>query len=85
MLPGKCEQSWLNNVIDVYLVIIFGLSIGQQCLVEFRVLEAQALDSYWLKDFTDGTPTVGKTYKYSAMHSLLLRHLKRANSLLSLL
>jgi hypothetical protein len=31
----KCELSWLNNVSDVYLVIIFGLSIGQQCLVEF--------------------------------------------------
>jgi hypothetical protein len=45
-----------------------------------RVLQAQALASYWLKDFTEGTPTVGKTYKYNAMHSLLVRHLKRANS-----
>jgi hypothetical protein len=52
-----------------YLVIFSFLLIGSNIFLAFywsaglgTCLQALALASYWLDDFTDVTPTAGKTY-----------------------
>jgi hypothetical protein len=54
-IPVTAQLAWLDNVSGVPRAHFSLLLIGQQGLGHF--FQAPALDSHWLKDFADGTPT----------------------------